>query len=102
VEDFNQGPRKLARLGTSSLTRSQWVCAWRILSFAIRNDVCPRQTVKHFKTWNVVADDKLLRDVNKVRTNVDKIRILVAKVYHFFRSSKSEQGGADNRIFGVN
>jgi hypothetical protein len=30
----------------------------------------------------------LLRDVKEVRTNERKLKILVRKVYHFFRSSK--------------
>lgn len=44
----------------------------------------------------------LLRDMDKVRTNAEKIRILASKVYHFFRSSKSDDASNHSHNFGVN
>jgi site-specific DNA recombinase len=47
-------------------------------------------------------NSSLLRDVNKVRTNTDKIKVLVSKIYCFFRSSKCNDADDHSRDFGVN
>jgi len=49
-----------------------------------------------FKAWNVVADDKLLRDLKDVRTRADKIRLLVSKVYHHFKEMAALGPNANN------